>query len=101
MYSNYLQPIFELVAAIFHKGCCTCFMWLWESVIQPVFQWIGDAVSLWWQGTQIIFNAVVGFVRDTLGAIFTWVPRFGDHAGVRFHWAGFQRLVESDRDADL
>ncbi|WP_065962826.1 tape measure protein [Curtobacterium sp. UCD-KPL2560] len=85
MYLNYLQPIFELVAAIFTKLIAPVFMWLWESVIQPVFQWIGAAISLWWQATQIVFNAVVGFVRDTLGVVFSW---FSDTVGSVFGFIG-------------
>ncbi|QKS15682.1 D-alanyl-D-alanine carboxypeptidase family protein [Curtobacterium sp. Csp2] len=73
MYSNYLQPIFELVAAIFTKTVAPVIMWFWNSVISPVFTWIGNAISLWWQATSLTFNTVVGVVRSVLGATFNWL----------------------------
>lgn len=92
LWSAWISPIFQLIGAIFTwlwtaiiaptaalitgiivDGIGAIFTWLWESVIQPVFGWIGGAISAWWTGAQIVFGAVVSFVRDTLGGIFTWL----------------------------
>ncbi len=92
LWTAWISPIFQLIGAIFTwlwtaiiaptaalitgiivDGFGAIFTWLWESVIQPVFGWIGGAISAWWTATQIIFGAVVSFVRDTLGGIFTWL----------------------------
>lgn len=49
------------------------FTWL-SDTISDVFNYIGLVFNVWWNAIVLpIFLAVVGFVRDTLGAAFTWL----------------------------
>jgi tape measure domain-containing protein len=73
LYSSYIDPIFQLIGAILTQVVGPAFSALWTDVIQPVFGWIGGLISTWWTATQIIFGAVVGFVRDALGGAFNWL----------------------------
>jgi murein DD-endopeptidase MepM/ murein hydrolase activator NlpD len=49
------------------------FSWLYNDILDPVFQMAGALIGFWWNNIAMpVFNAVVSFVRDTLGAIFSW-----------------------------
>lgn len=73
LYSNYIDPIFQLVGAILTQVVGPAFSSLWADVIQPVFGFIGAMITVWWANAQATFSAVVGFVTDTLGAAFNWL----------------------------
>lgn len=103
VYSSYIDPIFQLIGAIIMKLVVPAFLFLYEHAVKPVFEWIGSVISLWWQGAQIVFNAVVSFIRTTLGAVFTWfynsviLPVWnGISAAVKFVWQNTLKPVFDD-----
>ncbi|MEU7978253.1 hypothetical protein AB0B63_06945 [Micromonospora sp. NPDC049081] len=67
-----IQIIFGLVQ-IAVKSLSIGFMFFWKNVILPVWDGIKSATALWWSGMKYTFGLVLGFVRNTLGPIFTWL----------------------------
>lgn len=45
LYSNYIDPIFQLIGAILTQIVGPAFAALWTDYIQPVFGWIGGLIS--------------------------------------------------------
>ena len=90
-----IKVIFAAVNAFVRSVLAPAFTWLYNSVIKPVFSWIGNAIRLWWTGAKIVFNAAVSFLRATLGPVFTWLqnnvirPVFNAiGTAIRLWWTG-------------
>lgn len=71
-WNNIVMPYFGFVSAAV-QSAGGFFSWLYNDILDPVFQLIGALIAFWWNNiTMPVFNAVVSFVRDTLGAVFQW-----------------------------
>lgn len=86
----FFKGIWDAVAAAFKwvyetviKPVVDGISWLVTNVLMPPFQqfmavvkFVWDAVTtatkIFWAAISAVFNAVVGFVRDVLGAVFKW-----------------------------
>ncbi|MBD8218197.1 tape measure protein [Microbacterium sp. CFBP 13617] len=56
----------------FATGVATLATWLYENVLQPVFNGIGVAFAFLWQGMKPIFDFIVGYYRFW-GAVAVWL----------------------------
>ena len=90
LYDNVIKPYFALISwafeslgilidgaiqvivAIFRNYLMPIFQMLWERV-KTNFDGIKSTISSWWDGTVAVFNTVVDFIRNVLGAVFTWL----------------------------
>jgi len=100
--SQGLQSAWEGVTGFFQgvwDGVAAVFTWVWESVLQPIVQAIAAAVDFWivqpftamgnvisfvweavstatqimWAAVSLIFQAIVTWVQNALGPVFTWL----------------------------
>lgn len=100
--SQGMQSAWEGVTGFFQgiwDGVAAVFTWIWESILQPIVQAIAAAVDFWivqpftamwnvisfvweavstatqimWAAMSLIFQAIVTWVQNTLGPIFTWL----------------------------
>lgn len=76
-------------------------LWLWENVVGPVFQWIGDRISGVWNGIiKPVFDLLVAIVQGVVGPILMWLwndivsPVFGFiGAAITWAWNGIIRPI--------
>ncbi|WP_054953095.1 peptidoglycan DD-metalloendopeptidase family protein [Flaviflexus massiliensis] len=69
---NTIKLVFDvLVFGIQHIG--DIFSWLYDHIVKPVWNWISDAISWAWNnGIKPVFEAIKGFIENTLAPAFTW-----------------------------
>lgn len=96
-----IDGVIQVVVAVFREILIPIFSALWETV-KSVFAGIGETLATWWDNTVLIFDLVVGFLRDTLGAAFTWLkdniidPVFNGIAwAISTWWAGAQIIFNA------
>lgn len=89
----------DLVKAAF-SAVGAAAMWLWNSVITPVFNGIKAAIGVWWTGVQIYFNAWKTAIT-WVGQAATWLwqnaiqPAWnGIVAAGQFLWSGVSTIFE-------
>lgn len=68
----FFRGMFQLVASIITHIVVPILQFLWDRAVE-IFAGIGATIGGWWDFAVGIFNGAVGFVRDVLGAAFTWL----------------------------
>jgi len=71
-FALFFRGIGQLIASVFTYILMPVLTFFWNKAVE-VFEGIGSTVRTWWDGVVSVFNTVVGYVRDTLSAIFTWL----------------------------
>lgn len=65
------QIIFAAIVAFVQTKLAPIFTWLWMTIIKPAFDGISSVISTVWNGgIKPIFDALAGFVKDTLPKAF-------------------------------
>ncbi|MDQ5861616.1 MAG: hypothetical protein M3536_05055, partial [Actinomycetota bacterium] len=86
----FFRGIGQLIASIVTYVLMPIFTFFWNRMVET-FNAIGATINDWWNFAVGIFNGVITFVRDTLGAAFTWLyenvikPVF-DNIGAVIKW---------------
>ncbi len=65
LWENVIQPVFNAIGAIF--------TWLWETIIKPVVDFIVAYVQFWGQIYFWLWENVLQPIFNAIGAIFTWI----------------------------
>ena len=71
---NVVVPALQALVGVIRNILVPTITWLWENVVKPVFQALGDFIA--WVFNQVIrpaFDAIVAFVRNTLVPTITWL----------------------------
>jgi tape measure domain-containing protein len=98
----FFRGIGQLIASIVTYILIPLFMVFWNRMVE-VFNAIGATINDWWNFAVGIFNGAIGFVRDTLGAVFTWLhdsiikPVF-DAIGTAISWV-WNNIIKPTFDA--
>lgn len=89
-WENVIKPVFDaFVGAFVWIG--EQLTWLWESVISPIFGFIGNLISVWWDGVQLYFR-LWGAAFEVMGTAVSMLwdnvlqPVFGWIGGLFASW---------------
>lgn len=102
---NTIRLVFDLIVwGITHLG--DIFSWLYNNIVKPVWDAISTAISwVWENGVKPVFNAIKGFIENTLGPVFTWlkdnviVPVWnGILDGIRWVWDKIKPVFQAMKD---
>ncbi|WP_075737546.1 hypothetical protein [Streptomyces acidiscabies] len=93
---------FRTSVQVIWQGIATVSLWLWNTVLKPVFTWIGDIVVWLW---NVIIKPYVGFMIaywQAVGTVVLWLwqkaisPVLGwIGAGIKLWWAGVKLYLGS------
>lgn len=97
VWNGFLKPTFDFFVAAM-KAIGNIATWLWNNAIVPAFNGIKTAISFWWAGVQIYFNAWKAAI-NVVAQVVMWLwhtimePAWnGIKAAIDLFWGGAQAV---------